>query len=67
MRIRKVLKLVLHTLHNFVENQQDYNPLCLVVPGTAARRKSYVMRCLQRLERQVFGANDSIQVIQGTR
>ena len=67
MRIRKLLKLVLHTPYNFVENQQDYNPLCLVVSGTAARRKSYVIRYLQRLEWQVFGANDSTQVIQGTR
>ena len=60
------MSLVLHTLYNFVENPQDNHPLRLVVSGTAGTGKSYVIKCLQRLVRQVFGANDAIQVITPT-
>ena len=63
---RTIVSLVLLTLYNFVENPQDYHPLRLVVSGTAGTGKSYVIKCLQRLVRQVFGANDAIQVITPT-
>ena len=63
---RAIVSLVLHTLYNFVENPQDYRPLRLVVSGTAGTGKSYVIKCLQRLVRQVFVANDAIQVITPT-
>ena len=49
-----------------VENRPDYRPLRLVVSGTAGTGKSYVVKCLQRLVRKVFGANDAIQVITPT-
>ena len=50
-----------------VENRPDYRPLRLVVSGTAGTGKSYVVKCLQRfIVRQVFGANDAIQVITPT-
>ena len=58
--------MVLHTLYNYVEDRQDYHPLRLVVSGTAGTGKSYVINCLQRLVRQLFGANDAIQVITPT-
>ena len=32
---RAIVSLVLHTLYNFVENQEHYHPLRLVVSGTA--------------------------------
>ena len=57
---RAIVSLVLHTLYNFVENRQGYRPLRL---GTAGTGKSYVIKCLQRLVRQVFGTNDAIEVI----
>ena len=60
---RAIVSLVLHTLYNFVENRQGYRPLRLVVSRTAATGKSYVIKCLQRLVRQVFGTNDAIEVI----
>ena len=63
---RAIVSLVLHTLYNFVENQPDYRPLRLVVSGTAGTGKSYVIKCLQRLVRQVFGTNDAIEVITPT-
>ena len=63
---RAIVSLVLYTLYNFVENPQDYHPLRLVVSGTAGTGKSYVIKCLQRLVRQVFGANNAIQVITPT-
>ena len=63
---RTIVSLVLLTLYNFVENPQDYHPLRLVVSGTAGTGKTYVIKCLQRLVRQVFGANDAIQVITPT-
>ena len=63
---RAIVSLVLYTLYNFVENQQDYHPLRLVVSGTAGTGKSYVIKCLQRLVRQVFGAINAIQVITPT-
>ncbi|XP_078350740.1 uncharacterized protein LOC144635515 [Oculina patagonica] len=63
---RAIVGLVLHTLHNFLENPQDYHPLRLVVSGTAGTGKSYVIKCLQSLVRQLFGANNAIQVITPT-
>jgi len=58
--------LLLHTLYNFVENPQDNHPLQLVVSETAGTGKSYVIKCLQKLVRQVFGTYDAIQVITPT-
>ena len=63
---RALVCLVLQTLYNFVENPNDYQPLRLVVSGTAGTGKSYVIKCLQRLVRQLFGKNDAIQVITPT-
>ena len=63
---RAIVSPVLHTLYNFVENQQGYCPLRLVVSGTAGTGKSYVIKCLQRLVRQVFRTNDAIEVITPT-
>ena len=63
---RAIVSLVLHTLYNFLENREDYHLLRLVVSGTAGTGKSYVIKCLQRLVRQVVGVNDAIQVITPT-
>ena len=63
---RAIVSLVLHTLYNFLENREDYHPLRLVVSGTAGTGKTYVIKCLQRLVRQVVGVNDAIQVITPT-
>ena len=62
---RAIVALVLHTLYNFVENTEYYHPLRLV-SGTAGTGKSYVIKCLQRLLRQVFEAKDATQVITST-
>jgi len=63
---RALVILVLHTLYKFVENELDYCPLRLVVSGTAGTGKSYVIKCLQKLVRQLFGKNDAVQVITPT-
>ena len=63
---KAIVSLVLHTLYNFVENTEYYYPLRLVVSGTAGTGKSYVIKCIQRLVRHVFEANDAIQVITPT-
>ena len=63
---RALVILVLHTLYKFVENELDYHPLRLVVSGTAGTGKSYVIKCLQRLVRLLFGKNDAVQVITPT-
>ena len=63
---KAIVSLVLLALYNFVENTEYYHPLRLVVSGTAGTGKSYVIKCLQRLVRQVFEANDAIQVITPT-
>jgi len=57
---RTLVILVLHTLYTwaFVENQLDYRPLRLVVSRTAGMGKSYVIKCLQRLVRLLFGKNE---------
>ena len=55
--------LVLQTLYRYVENELDYHPLELVVSGTAGTGKLYVIKCLQKLVRQLFGKNDVVQVI----
>ena len=60
---RALVILVLHTLYKFVENELDYHPLRLVVSGTAGTGESYVIKCLQKLVRQLFGKNDAVQVI----
>ena len=63
---KAIVSLVLHTPYNFVENTKYYHPLRLVVSGTAGTGKSYVIKCLQKLVQQVFGANNAIQVITPT-
>ena len=63
---KATVSLVLHTLYNFVENTEYYYLLRLVVSVTAGTGKSYVIKCIQRLVRQVFEANDAIQVITPT-
>ena len=63
---KAIVSLVLHTLYNFVENNEYYYPLRLVVSGTAGKGKSYVIKCLQRSVRQAFESNDAIQVITPT-
>ena len=60
---RALVILVLYTLYKYVENELDYRPLRLVVSGTAGTGKSYVIKCLQKLVRQLFGKNDAVQVI----
>lgn len=62
---RSIVALVLYTLYNFIESTEDYHPLRLV-SGTGGTGKSYVIKCLQQLVRQVFGANYAIQVITPT-
>jgi len=61
-----LMSLVLLTLYNFVEDPAYYSPLRLVVSCTGGTGKSYVIKCLQRLVRQVFGMDDAIQVITPT-
>lgn len=63
---RSIASLVLHTLHRFIDTPDEYEPLRLIVSGTGGTGKSYVIKCLQRLVRQVFGTNDSIQVVTPT-
>ena len=63
---KAIVSLVLHSLYNFVEHTGYYHPLQLVVSGTAGTGKSYVIKCLQKLVQQVFGANNGIQVITPT-
>lgn len=60
---KSIVSLVLYTLYNYVEDPDNYSPLRLVVSGTGGTGKSYVIKCLQRLVRQMFGANEAIQVI----
>ena len=60
------MSLVLRTRYNVLENREDYHPLLLVVSGTAGTGNSYVIKCLQRLVRQVVGVNDAVQVITPT-
>ena len=62
---RAIVSLVLHTLYKLVQDQQNYHPSRLV-SGTAGTGKSFVIKCLQRLVRQVFEKNDAVQVIAPT-
>ncbi|KAJ7387800.1 hypothetical protein OS493_001144 [Desmophyllum pertusum] len=63
---RSIVSLILMTLQNYIERPQDFVPLQLVVSGTGGTGKSYMIKCIQRLVRQVFGTNDAIQVITPT-
>jgi len=63
---RALVILVFYTLCKFVENELDYHPLRLVVSGTAGTGKSYVIKCFQKLARQLFRKNDAVQVITPT-
>ena len=63
---KSIVSLVLHTLYKYMENPNNYTPLRLVVSGTGGTGKSYVIKCLQRLIRQLFGKNEAIQVVTPT-
>ncbi|EDO35599.1 predicted protein, partial [Nematostella vectensis] len=63
---RSIVSLILLTLKKYLEQADDYVPLRLVVSGTGGTGKSYMIKCMQRLVRQLFGKNDAVQVVTPT-
>ncbi|XP_053372848.1 uncharacterized protein LOC128546392 [Mercenaria mercenaria] len=51
------------TLSNYVKNDTDFEPLRLIVSGTAGTGKSFLIKCLVKAIRSLFQTNKSVQVV----
>ncbi len=55
--------IVMKTLQDYVEHQENFQPLRLIVAGTAGSGKSYLIKCLVKTIKTLFNSNKSVQVL----
>ena len=55
--------IVFKTLHLFISNNDDFEPLRMVITGTAGSGKSYLIKCIIKAVRTIFQTNRSVQVL----
>ena len=53
----------MHCLEMYSQKDPDFQPLRLVVSGTAGSGKSYLIKCLIKFVRNYFNNNKSVQVV----
>jgi hypothetical protein len=56
-------QLALKTIQTFIENPTNYEPLRMIVSGTAGSGKSYLIKCLVKAVRTIFSSNRAVQVL----
>ena len=63
---KSAFNIVMQTLLNFINGDSADNPfelLRMVVSGTAGSEKSFLIKCLVKAVRSLFGSNKSVQVV----
>lgn len=55
--------IALKTLHLFISNNEDFEPLRMVIIGTVGSVKSYLIKCIVKAVRTIFQTNMSVQVL----
>jgi excinuclease UvrABC ATPase subunit len=55
--------LDIHTRFNYLNKQDNFIPLRMIVSGTAGSGKSYLIKCLVKVIRTIFASKRSVQVL----
>ena len=55
--------LVMKSLLSYKQDEENFQPLRLIVAGTAGSGKSYLIKCLVKAIRTLFNSNRSVQVV----
>ena len=58
-----VFNIVMKTIQEYQENTQNFEPLRLIVGGTAGSGKSFLIKCLVKTIRLLFNSNKSVQIL----
>jgi hypothetical protein len=56
-------QIALKTIQTFIENPTNYEPLRMIVSGTAGSGKSYRIKCLVKAVRTICSSNRAVQVL----
>lgn len=54
---------VMKTLQNVIQKVDNYEPLLILVSGTAGSGKSFLIKCIVKAVRTLFSSNKSVQVV----
>ena len=60
---RFAFNIVLKTIQNYLNKQDNFIPLRMIVSGTAGSGKSYLIKCLVKVIRTIFASKRSVQVL----
>ena len=56
-------QIPLKTIQTFIENPTNYEPLRMIVSGTAGSGQFYLIKCLVKTVRTIFSSNRAVQVL----
>ena len=57
-----VLKCI-YTVCNYIENPDEFEPLRMIVSGTAGSGKYFLIKCIVKAIRTIFSSNNAVQVL----
>jgi hypothetical protein len=60
---RFAFNIVLKTIQNYLNEQDNFISLRMIVSGTAGSGKSYLIKCLVKVIRTIFASKRSVQVL----
>ncbi|XP_021373892.1 ATP-dependent DNA helicase PIF1-like [Mizuhopecten yessoensis] len=60
---RLAFNIVMDTLHRYIDEDNAFKPLRMVVSGTAGSGKSYLIKCLVKGIRNLFKTNRAVQIL----
>ena len=55
--------IVMKTIQNYINKSDQFEPLRMIVSGTAGSGKSFLIKCLVKVIRNIFLSNKSVQVL----
>ena len=55
--------IILDSLAKYIDNDPDFQPLRMVIAGTAGTGKSFLIKCLVKAVRNLFQTNNSVKIL----
>jgi hypothetical protein len=55
--------IVLKCIYNYIENPDEFEPLRMIVSGTAGSGKYFLIKCIVKAIRTIFSSNNAVQVL----
>ena len=55
--------IVLKCIYNYIENPDEFEPLRMIVSGTAGSGKSFLIKCIVKAIRTILSSNKAVQVL----